>query len=506
MLANAHLQLGEIEAAVAAACAAVDSGWQDPRTSIMLIALLLHRSRAEQAERYIKQLASRGMQLMLIHREVASTLSRLGDFNNAIASFRLALACGLQDVGVHLELAKLLLHVGRTAEAIDSSEHAVRLQPESPQALCQLGIVLTAGKQFDRALQVLQRALELDPVNTLALFHLGEAYQQENCYPEAVNSYRRALELLPREPALHGSMGRALRCQGDIEGALACLRRVLEISPDNSTAHFELGICLYDDQNLEPARQAFAKAVQFDPERALPRFYHGMVAAQCGNQDQAQAHFAEACRLWPHLDCFVDSFRHATRYGPDARHVATSRQLFELAVKYVDDAGLFLEFGVYNGASINMIARLTGQTVHGFDTFRGLPDDWTIGEGEHKVVEAAGAYSTYGQLPDVPDNVRLHVGTFDETLPDFCKEYSGKISFMNVDCDLYSSTSSVFRHLGGQIRPGAVIAFDDYFCIPGWREHEYRAFREFLDEHGLSYEYLVFNMFAGQAAVRITGK
>jgi hypothetical protein len=135
-----------------------------------------------------------------------------------------------------------------------------------------------------------------------------------------------------------------------------------------------------------------------------------------------------------------------------------------------------------------------------------LPDAWVIGEGEQRGIEGAGFYSTHGRLPEVPENVRFHVGTFDATLPGFCNEIPGPVSFINVDCDMYSSTKSIFDHIGGRIRPDTVIAFDDYFCLPGWREHEYRAFREFLDDYGFGYKYLAFNMFAGQAVVRIVEK
>ena len=39
--------------------------------------------------------------------------------------------------------------------------------------------------------------------------------------------------------------------------------------------------------------------------------------------------------------------------------------------------GLFLEFGVFEGDSINVIAKkMKNKTIHGFDSFEGLPQDW----------------------------------------------------------------------------------------------------------------------------------
>jgi hypothetical protein len=57
-------------------------------------------------------------------------------------------------------------------------------------------------------------------------------------------------------------------------------------------------------------------------------------------------------------------------------------------------AGLYLEFGVQGGKSINFIADQVRTVVHGFDSFHGLPEDWTDREGK-------GAMTTDGGLPAV---------------------------------------------------------------------------------------------------------
>jgi hypothetical protein len=180
--------------------------------------------------------------------------------------------------------------------------------------------------------------------------------------------------------------------------------------------------------------------------------------------------------------------------------------MYEHAIANAGGSGLFLEFGVYHGASINIIAQLTAETVHGFDTFQGLPGDWIVNHAERRDVEPAGSYSTHGELPEAPENVRYHVGTFEETLPVFCASNSEPVCFMNIDCDLYESTRTIFQFLDRQIRPGTVIVFDEYFCLPGWRDYEYKAFHEFLRDSRLGYEYLAFNFFTGQVTVRITQK
>ena len=52
--------------------------------------------------------------------------------------------------------------------------------------------------------------------------------------------------------------------------------------------------------------------------------------------------------------------------------------------------------------------------MHGFDSFRGLPEKWTDGYEER-------LFSRDGILPDVPGNVELHVGWFEDTLSVFVR-------------------------------------------------------------------------------------
>ena len=170
--------------------------------------------------------------------------------------------------------------------------------------------------------------------------------------------------------------------------------------------------------------------------------------------------------------------------------------LLDQAIDAVSVEGLYLEFGVYTGTTINHIARRIKQTVHGFDAFEGLPEDWRG--------VPAGKFSLKGEPPtDLRENVELHVGWFDQTLPDFLNKHPDPVSLLHVDCDLYSSTRTVLRTLVDRIVPGTIIVFDEYFNYPGWREHEFKAFQEFVSEYAISYEYLGYSARGYSVAVKI---
>lgn len=161
-------------------------------------------------------------------------------------------------------------------------------------------------------------------------------------------------------------------------------------------------------------------------------------------------------------------------------------------------AGAILEFGVARGRSITVLANASpSKTVHGFDSFEGLPEDWS-GHLEQK-----GAFSQKGVLPKVPANVRLHPGWFKDTIPRWLAEEADKIGFMHVDCDIYSSTRDILWGLRERLQPGAIIVFDEYFNYPNWRRHEFKALQEFKAEFGLTYRYIAFTALGGSVAIEV---
>jgi predicted O-methyltransferase YrrM len=193
----------------------------------------------------------------------------------------------------------------------------------------------------------------------------------------------------------------------------------------------------------------------------------------------------------------IDPAGDLARRAASARAFGTAGALLQDAVARRAPGGLVLEFGVYTGRSVNLIAeRAPGETVYGFDSFAGLPDDWRPGFGR-------GAFAT--APPAVRPNVRLVVGPFEDTLPAFLAAHAGPVSLMHVDCDLYSSTRTVLRLCRERIVAGTVVVFDEYFGYPGWEGHEHRAFAEFVAEAGRSFEYVSVVPGGEQVGVLITG-
>jgi hypothetical protein len=191
-----------------------------------------------------------------------------------------------------------------------------------------------------------------------------------------------------------------------------------------------------------------------------------------------------------------ESARFVDEQMPMALTYSDRYALLDASLKVVAIDGLYCEFGVYKGVTINFIAERTKSEVHGFDSFEGLPEDWNANcpQGTFRVPE----------LPQVRPNVTLHKGWFNVTIPGFAKACTGPIAFLHVDCDLYSSTKTIFEMLGNRLVAGSVIQFDEFFNYPNWRQGEYQAWVEFSE--GITFEYLGYVPTAQHVAVKIISR
>ena len=161
-------------------------------------------------------------------------------------------------------------------------------------------------------------------------------------------------------------------------------------------------------------------------------------------------------------------------------------------IEQVNVDGLWLEFGVCTGASSEEIIKMMPpkKTLYGFDWFQGLPETWVISP---KNVKFKGELfgSVAGKIPDL-DRLEIVDGLFEETLPTFIENNENNVAFMHVDCDLYSSTKTIFKYLKNRLIPGTIILFDELYNYPNYHLHEYKAFMEHVTENEVNFEWIAY--------------
>ena len=170
---------------------------------------------------------------------------------------------------------------------------------------------------------------------------------------------------------------------------------------------------------------------------------------------------------------------------PMATPFLDSKSLLEHCIKKsleINKKGLYAEFGVFSGRTINIIANLIKKydlKIHGFDSFEGLPEDWNS-------TAKKSLFNMNGLLPKIEGNVVLHKGWFIDTIPEFMNDNKETVSFLHIDSDLYSSARTILNNFKDRIQAGTIILFDEFFNYPTFEDHEKKAFDEFLADTGSS--------------------
>jgi tetratricopeptide (TPR) repeat protein len=346
-----------------------------------------------------------------------------------------------------------------------------------------------------QAATVCHQIIQILPGQLDARHLLGAIELRQGNIELAIAHFQHALKVRPHHPEYLGNLGFAYHEKGELDAALYHYARALQVAPDYVNALYNQHALLLKD-NRSAAIENLNRLLRINPSDNETHYMLGVLLETAGETDTAQMSLDAIKNGSPLDQARLDAWEYIKSANKLLPPITGSMiETFKLAMDAAPKDGMVLEFGVRFGNSIRQIASLTDQQIYGFDSFEGLPEVW-----HH---EPKGSYTTKGEIPTVPKSVQLHVGWFEDTLPRFLEQHEGPVRFVNVDCDIYSSTKTVLDLLAPRMVPGSVIVFDEYIGNEHWREDEFKAFQESVVRYGWTYEYLCFSVFTKQVAVRI---
>lgn len=148
---------------------------------------------------------------------------------------------------------------------------------------------------------------------------------------------------------------------------------------------------------------------------------------------------------------------------------------------------LFMELGVFTGNTFNCIRSALPDNIklYGFDTFTGLPEDWKM--NDQNIIYKKGTFAL-NYVPNNTHNTEFIVGNVEDTLTGFLTQINKKISFVHLDMDLYKPTFFALTKMHDYFLNGTIIVFDDFYNLPGWENHSFKALLDYINLYDIEFE------------------
>lgn len=261
----------------------------------------------------------------------------LGQYDDAIASYKKALEISYLSAPVRLNLALAYYKAGRCVEAVPEFDAVLDANPGTYNATvlkadCHLqlgefqkavalldpiadahkdeaafnyvlGMALLQDKQTEKGAVYLDRILKQGDTAEAHVL-LGVAKRAAGDFAEAREEFRKAVALNATLTVAHSLLGQAALSTGDRETARTAFQQELAINPNDFESNLYLGLILKEDREFAAARTHIDRAMVLRPGDPGARYQLATILLASNEPKQT----AEAARLLETLVCESPAF------------------------------------------------------------------------------------------------------------------------------------------------------------------------------------------------------
>ena len=226
-----------------------------------------------------------------------------GYFEQAAASFQLALRDDPSSAEAHYGLGSAYLNLQKTTEARASFERATKLRASYPDTLANawnnLGLLATREGKTEQALKCFQEAVRQTPDHLIALNNLGNGYRLQKNWAEARKTFERALEVSPADADANYGLAMVFAQAEDTGHAYEYLQKALKSRPDYPEALNNLGILYLRTKRRDEAVASFEQCIRIAPAFDQAYLNLAKVYSLEGAPDKARAILRELLKQHP---------------------------------------------------------------------------------------------------------------------------------------------------------------------------------------------------------------
>lgn len=353
--------------------------------------------------------------------------------------------------------------------ALEALQQAATMGLAEPAIRTQVVDAFMSMKAWPQALKILQ---QMDPVGNLHAVSMARCEWGAGQYELAISRLRQFVAQNPRHAEANLSLWQCLeRCGHFAESDQQRQRCQAWVGADALTTIMDNAFLVAENQlDLAATRLDICQSNLNTPHPGIDRAAlllnqlrnpdYQPQAAQSVTNNPAQVRNQRLDDAHRQSLSWLQQKPELTFFGSSARLLISG---LEQTMQSFDSSDWYLAFGTSLDRALRMLATSKhSEDVHwhGFDSAEKITDD---------------------AAPDMPDNVSLHHGSFNQTLPALMQQNTqAKAAFIHIECDQYQPTQTVLETLHEHCGPNTVIQFDELIGYPGYREHEWKAWQEFL--------------------------
>jgi len=224
---------------------------------------------------------------------LGSAFFQRGYYDQAAASFRLALRDDPSSAEAQYGIGSVYLKQDKIADAQTSFEQTLKLTANYPDTLPNtwnnLGLLATRAGRTGDAIDYFQKALRLSPDYWIALENLGNAFRQQKRWDEARGALERAVAARPKDPDANYSLAMVYAQTDDTERAYRYLQKALILRPAYPEALNNLGVLYLRTHRRDDAVARFEECIRVAPAFDQSYLNLARVYSLEGDRDKARA-------------------------------------------------------------------------------------------------------------------------------------------------------------------------------------------------------------------------
>ena len=228
--------------------------------------LMLSAGRNQEAVERLRKGELTNPASVLIKRQLATALIRLGHLSEAESKLREAVRLNAHNPGALLDLAEVIIEQSPSRARLKEAEalvrEAARQSPYLAPAVHLQGVIHQARGHDDLAVEEYRRALELSPHQLSSLGNLAVLLEERGDLDGALSLYERGAELDSTNPRMLTSAAWVLFRQGRRPEAVARLRQAADRDTSSPKPHLALAEVLEAAGDRAGARSALDGAIE----------------------------------------------------------------------------------------------------------------------------------------------------------------------------------------------------------------------------------------------------